>query len=376
MTVRVNPALFCVVIAAGGLLCRSGAETLSPAPSQITVAADGSGDFRTVQAAIDSLPPNSPQPAVIRIRPGRYKERIRLGPLHPHVTLAGDGPGAAKNTILTYDLSARSLGPDGKPVGTSGSASVELQADDFTAVDLTFENSAGPGKVAGQAVAVKVTGDRCLFRRCRFIGWQDTLYASASTMRPASDAPAAPPATTAPRPTNPPASGGAPNGSMPGANRMCRQYYQDCFITGDVDYIFGSARAVFERCTIRSRAPGAITAHARTDPDQPGGYVFRNCDLTADPSVPPGSVTLGRPWRPYARVVFLSSRMGPHINPKGWDNWRDPSREKTAFYAEADCTGPGANRGERVPWARTLSAAEKAEFETNRFLSGADNWKQ
>jgi pectinesterase len=347
---------------AASLLC-SGADALSPV--RITVAADGSGDFRTVQAAIDSLRTGNAQPVVIRIRPGQYKERIRLTPLHPQVTLAGDGPGAAEKTVLTYDLSAQSIGADGKPVGTSGSASVELQADDFTATDLTFENSAGPGKQVGQAVAVKVTGDRCIFRRCRFIGWQDTLYASAAAVPTAK-----PPADS----VRAAVTGTAPSGAMPGANRLCRQYYRDCYITGDVDFIFGSARAVFERCKIRSRAPGAITAHARTEPGQPGGYVFRDCDLIADGGVPAGSVTLGRPWRPYARVVFVNCRLGSHIDPKGWGNWNDPDREKTAFYAEADSTGPGASRTARVSWVRTLSDAEKREFETRRFLSGSDNW--
>jgi pectinesterase len=368
---RISARSVAVAAAAVGLLCCCGVEALPP--TRITVAADGSGDFRTLQAAIDSLPTGSAQPAVIRIRPGRYKERIRLNPLHPKVTLAGDGPGAAEETVLTYDLSARSIGPDGKAVGTSGSSSVELQADDFTATDITFENSAGPGKLAGQAVAVKVTGDRCIFRRCRFLGWQDTLYASAAG-RPA--ARAVPPADPVPAPAKVPARvpGSAPNGAMTSANGLGRQYYRDCLITGDVDFIFGSARAVFEHCTIRSRAPGAITAHARTESIQPGGYVFRSCDLTADPDVPHGSVSLGRPWRPYARVVFLSSRMGPHISPKGWGNWNDPSREKTAFYAEADCTGPGAKSTERVSWVRTLTAAEKKEFEPRQFLAGSDNW--
>lgn len=351
-----------VAATAGILFCCGGVGALPL--NGITVAADGSGDFRTVQAAIDSLPTRGTLPVVIRIKPGTYKERLHLGPVSMPVTLAGEGPGAAEKTVLTYDLSARSTGADGKPVGTGGSASVDLQADDFTATDLSFENSAGSGKMVGQAVAVKVTGDRCVFRRCRFIGWQDTLYASAASVP-------IPTPTSVPAVSSP---GAAPRSPMPGANRLCRQYYQDCFITGDVDFIFGSARAVFDRSIIHSRASGAITAHARTAPSQPGGYVFRDCDLTADGVVPAGSVTLGRPWRPYARVVYLGCRMGLHISPKGWGNWNDPAREKTAFYAEADNLGPGASRTERVPWARTLSAAEKTDFATSHFLAGADHW--
>ena len=194
-----------VTTAAAALICGSGADAVSP--RQITVARDGSGDFRSVQAAVDSLPMMG-EPVVIHIKPGIYKERIRLSIAHRHVTFAGDGPGSAEKTVLTDDVSARSIGLDGRPVGTSGSASVDLQADNFVATDLTFENSAGPGKQVGQAVAVKVTGDRCVFRRCRFIGWQDTLYASAAGVP-----------VPLPLPVAASSVGSAPNGAMPGAKR-------------------------------------------------------------------------------------------------------------------------------------------------------------
>jgi pectinesterase len=305
---------------------------MARAERTLVVAADGSGQYRTVQAAADAAAKET-EPVVIRVRPGVYRGYVAFpqgGP--PRITLRGDGPGAAAQTVLTLDRSARTPGPDGKPVGTTGSCSVRIDADDFTAEDVTFENSAG--KTAGQAVAVRVGGDRCVFRRCRFLGWQDTLYATG-------------------------------NG---------RQYYRECYIEGSVDFVFGYAAAVFEKCELRSKSPGAVTAQARTEPTQPGGYVFRDCDLTADPSVPAHSVILGRPWRAYARVVFLACRMGSHIRLTGWHNWDDTSREATAFYGEADCTGPGADRSARVPWSRALTPAEIAPFDTRRFLAGADGW--
>jgi len=322
---------------AGGLLCLLAAAGARAADRNLTVAADGSAAFKSVQAAVDSLPLNDPTPTVIHIKPGVYKELLHIGPEHPHLRLLGDGPDATEKTVLTYDLSARSLGADGKPIGTSKSASIFLEPDDLIAEDVTFENSAGPGTKVGQAVAIKVTGDRCVFRHCRFLAYQDTLYAN-------------------------------------GAGK--RQYYKDCYIAGTVDFIFGNAAAVFEHCTLHSRSAqyGAVSAQSRLDDTSLSGYVFHDCDLEADSDVPKGSVLLGRPWRPYARVVYLDCRIGSHIDPAGWGNWNDPAREKTAFYAEAGDTGPGADRAKRVSWAHILTPEEMKTFSPGRFLAGTDAW--
>lgn len=295
----------------------------------VAVAPDGPDATTTnLQAAVDAIPASEPGRVVLELKAGVYRGPLVIAPSRPPITLRG-APGGG--TVVTGARYASLPGPDGKPIGTSGTANVLVAADDFTAEDVTFENTAG--RTAGQAVAIKITGDRAAFRRCSFLGWQDTLYADKQ-----------------------------------------RQYFADCRIEGHVDFIFGSAAAVFERCTVVSRGAGYVTAQSRTTPDGAGGYVFRDCDLVAAPDVPPGSVYLGRPWRDHARVVFVHCRMGAHIRPEGWHNWGKPEREATAVYAESGCTGPGAQCGARVPWSRALPAAEADAYETRRFLAGADGW--
>jgi pectinesterase len=282
-----------------------------------------------VQAAIDSVPENNRERIVITIKSGIYSEVIRVPKTKPFLTFRG-APGG--RVVLTFNNYATKTGPDGRPLGTARSASVFVQGDDFIAENVVFENSATPRKVVGQALALSVSGDRAVFRNCRFLGRQDTLY-----------------------------TGG-----------QGRQYFRDCYIEGDVDFIFGSSAAVFENSRVHSTGPGYITAHARTAPDQPTGYVFRNCELTG--STEAESVYLGRPWRPYGRVVFIDCRMGPHIRLAGWDNWRKKENEATAWFAEHGSTGLGANAAARVPWSRQLSLVETAPFAVRRFLSRQDAW--
>ena len=288
------------------------------------VAADGSGDFRTIQRAVDHVldhPPDSVGRVILEIRPGVYSERVKIPQDKPRVTLAGSG---ADSTVISYGMSAGTAG------GTFFSPVVEVDGGAFEARNISFENSFGTGS---QAVAVSVHSDRAVFRHCRFIGWQDTLYAASG-----------------------------------------RHYYRDCFIEGHVDFIFGNAAAVFDRCEIRSRGAGYITAHSRTRSDEPTGFVFRQCRLTAEASEASGGVFLGRPWRSCARVVFLDCWMGSHIRPEGWNNWDNPANEKTAWYAELGSTGPGANSAARVPWARTITPAAAAAFAPEAFLKGGDGW--
>jgi pectinesterase len=164
-----------------------------------------------------------------------------------------------------------------------------------------------------------VNADRARFLKCRFLGWQDTLYA---------------------------------NGG--------RQHYKDCYIEGHVDFIFGNATALFEDCEIHSKGQGYVTAQSRLADTPATGYVFRHCRLTG--SNTGNGVYLGRPWRPYARVVYIDCWLGEHIRPQGWDNWRNPENEKTAWFAEYHSTGPGANAGSRVGWSKQLTAREAEEF--------------
>jgi pectinesterase len=281
----------------------------------LVVAADGSGQFRTVQAAVDAVPNQSAQPVIIQLRRGTYHEKVVVPPLKTHIILRGD---EAARTVITYD---DHVGANG--ISTPTSYSVLVRANDFMAENVTFENAAG--YTAGQAVALHVEGDRAVFRHCRLVGNQDVLFL---------------------------ALGGA------------RQYFRDCYIEGTTDFIFGASTAVFDQCTIRSKKNSFVTA-ASTPAGQEAGFVFLDCKLTADTTLAK-KVYLGRPWRPNARVVYLRCQLGSHIVPAGWENWKNPENEKTAYYAEYRSTGPGANPAGRVPWAHQLTAQEAKQYTLKR----------
>ena len=287
-------------------------------PFRIIVAADGTGDTTTVQQAIDRVPEYNGHRFVIYIKPGRYREQIKISQTKPFIILRGDD---AAKTILTFDLSAKTSGD------TRLSYTAYIGGSDFRAENITFENTYGVGS---QAVAAYVNTDRVIFRNCRFLGWQDTLFAH----------------------------GG-------------RQYYRDCYIEGHVDFIFGNATAVFDNCTIHSKGPGYVTAQWRLSDSETNGFVFVGCQLTGDEQA---KAYLGRPWRPFGRVVFIRSWLGAHIRPEGWDNWRDPAREKTARFSEYKSSGPGANPAARVQWSRQLNDQEIEPFAAKAFLRGVDNW--
>lgn len=294
--------------------------------TELVVAADGSGQFTNVQAAINAVPQNTSPTnwCVIRIKPGVYKELIYVQREKRFVRLAGEDP---EKTVLTYDLHANLPGPDGRPLTTFRTPSTVIDADDLVAENLTFQNSAGP---KGQALAVRLDGDRLIFRNCRFLGWQDTIFCDRG-----------------------------------------RHYYQDCYIAGAVDFIFGGATEFYDRCHINCLGKGYITA-ASTPMDHPFGYVFSHCRISgANPDV---KTCLGRPWRAYASVTYLNTEMSDVVRPAGWDNWRDPSREKTARYAEFESTGPGANPPARVKWARQLSAREAEAITVEKVLGDSDQW--
>jgi len=304
---RLNPSPICLCF-----LCLFVAKV--QAAQKIVVAADGSGDFRTVQQALDHVPDNNNQPVVIHIKPGVYNEQIRVSAGKNHVTLRGEDP---QKTILTFKLSALQAG------NTRLAFSTLVNGNDFRAENLTFENTFGTGS---QAVALFVDAERASFENCRFLGWQDTLFV---------------------------------NGS--------RHYFKNCYIEGHVDFIFGTASAVFEDCTIHSKGQGYVTAHYRLSNDENTGFVFLRCRLTGANTG--NGVYLGRPWRPYARVVFVDCWLGSHIRPEAWDNWRDPAREKTAWFGEYKSKGPGANPKARVAWSRQLTSQEAAQFSRSKFFS-------
>jgi pectinesterase len=291
-----------------------------------TVAPNGDGQFKSIQDAINAAPQRTSRdrPWVIHIKPGVYQELIYVQREKRFISLVGDD---AATTILTYNLNANMLGPDGKPIGTFRTASTMIDADDFTAENVTFENSAGP---VGQALAIRIEGDRTAFRNCRFLGWQDTIL----------------------------------------SNRG-RHYFENCYIAGHVDFIFGGATAVFEKCHIHCLRNGYITA-ASTPPEQPFGFVFLHCKITGES--PEVKSYLGRPWRDFAAVTFLNTEMSAVVRPVGWHNWDKPAREKTSRYAEFRSTGPGAQKESRVPWSKQLTPAEARGITAAKVLGGADGW--
>ena len=315
-----SPLLLCGAI---GLLIL--AANLVAAQKNLTVAQDGSGQFKTIQEAINAVPQTTrfDNPAIVHIKPGTYKELIYVQHEKRFVHLVGEDP---QKTILTYNLNANMIGGDGKPIGTFRTPSTFIDADDFTVENITFENSAGP---VGQALAIRVDGDRVVFRNCRFLGWQDTIL----------------------------------------INRG-RQYFENCYITGHVDFIFGAATAWFENCHIHVLRDGYITA-ASTPPQQQFGFVFSHCNITGEANV---KTYLGRPWRPYASTIFLNTDMSEVVRPEGWNNWNQPEREQTSRYAEFASNGSGAKPNQRVKWAKQLTEAEAKAITMQRVLSGPDDW--
>jgi pectinesterase len=306
-----------------GLAALVAQAQVAPPAGPLVVAADGSGQFRTVQAAIDAVPNQSAVPVVIQLKKGTYREKVVVPTLKTHLVLRGD---EAATTIITY---ADHVGANG--ISTPTSYSVLVQANDFTAENLTFENAAG--YTAGQAVALHVEGDRAIFRHCRMVGNQDVLFLAA---------------------------GGS------------RQYYQDCYIEGTTDFIFGASVGVFDHCVIKSKKNSFVTA-ASTPAEQPYGFVFLDCQLIADTALA-HKVYLGRPWRPHARVAYIRCNLGAHIVPASWENWRNPENEKTAYFAEYRSTGPGANPAGRVLWSHQLSAKEAKTYTLKQIFGGKQGW--
>lgn len=300
--------------------------SVKAADYNFVVAQDGSGDFTTVQAAINAVPDyRKAGPTRIYIKKGIYKEKIVIAESKQNVQLIGED-----GAVLTYDDYAQKPNIFGEGKGTSGSGSVYIFGPDFMAENITFENTSGP---VGQAVACHVAGDRAVFRRCRFLGFQDTLYTFGENTR---------------------------------------EYYEDCYIEGTVDFIFGKATAVFNRCELRSKRTGGFLTAPATPQGSNYGYVFYDCKLTADEGVEAGSVWLSRPWRPYGKTVFIRCEMGQHIRPEGWNNWGKTDNERTAYYAEYQCYGKGADTSRRVAWSHQLKDAN-AYVMTN-ILKGADGW--
>lgn len=292
---------------------------------EVTVCPEGSGDYTTLQAAIAAVPTGRPESKVtIRVRPGTYRELIYIQREKRHLNIIGE---SADTVRITYDLHAHMTGLDGNSIGTFRTPTMVVDADDISFRNLTIENSAGP---VGQALALRVDGDRVEFRDCRFLGWQDTIF----------------------------------------LNRG-RQYFENCYIAGSTDFIFGGATAYFLNCHLHSLRSSYITA-ASTPLEQPFGFVFDRCRITV--AADDIQLYLGRPWRDYSAVVFMRTEMPAAIRSAGWHNWSKPEREKTVRYYEFGNTGPGAATEGRVEWAVQGQIEEANHIHPRSVLVGHDGW--
>jgi pectinesterase len=321
------------------------------------VASDGSGDFTTIQAAIDAIPINRKGQAVIYNKNGVYYEKVRIE--RPGVHLIGEDP---LKTILTYDDHAKKIMSNGDVMHTFNSYTFYIGGPDFIAENMTFANSSGSGFIVGQAVAAYVDADRAAFKNCRFLGCQDTLF-------------------NGPLPNDPPAR--FLNLRHPVLNcgkevpPYVRHYFENCYLKGDIDYIFGSATVVFNRCTLATNdrqmpVNGYIVA-ASTYPENPFGYVFLDCKLTG--LAGPNSVYLGRPWRNHAKTAFLRCWMGEQIIDEGWHDWNKPEARQFVTFTEYHNHGPGAVSPNRVPWVKTLTDDEAKAYTIENILAGPDGWR-
>jgi pectinesterase len=295
----------------------------------VIVAQDGSGDFLTIQDAIYNSPSFPYKRVTITVKNGMYHEKVRIPEWNTKISLIGE---SKEKTIISYDdyFGKISLGRN----STFLTPTVLVEANDFVASNITIENTAGP---VGQAIALSVVADRVVVSDCIILGNQDTLYISGEGFR---------------------------------------QYFKNCFIEGTVDFIFGEATSVFDNCTIHSKSNAYLTA-ASTPESSEFGFVFINCKLTADEKAT--EVYLGRPWRIYAKTVYLNCEMGSHIRKEGWNNWSKADAEKASFYAEYNCSGPGFQPENRVKWSHQLKKTEAKNYTLENILGNSktklnQNW--
>ncbi|WP_312077013.1 pectinesterase family protein [Chryseobacterium sp.] len=294
----------------------------------VTVAQDGSGQFSSIQKAINSLRDFGPGEALVKIKAGTYHEKIVIPTSKHKITLQGENK---ENTIITNDDYSGKIDALNEKMTTFNSYTVLIMADDIKVSDITIQNSSCN---QGQAVSLHVEGDRFIIKNSKILGCQDTIYT---------------------------------------ADSHSQQYFENCYIEGTTDFIFGSATVVFKNCTIKSLANSYITA-ASTDQLQKFGYVFFDCKLIAKEGI--NKVFLGRPWRSYAQTVFINTEMGNHILPEGWNPWKGdkmfPEKEKTAYYAEFGSKGKGGKTDKRVAWSHQLTKKEAKKYTLKNIFG---DWK-
>lgn len=304
-------------------------------PDTLVVSRDGTGEFRTIDEAIEVCRAFMDYSKVIYVKKGVYKEKLIIPSWLTNIMICGED---RDNTIITFDDHANikmpvggldsEMAAKGKAMGTFRTYTLKIEGNYITLKNITIENNAAK---LGQAVTVHTEGDHLLFQNCRLLGNQDTVYTGGIGTRIA---------------------------------------FYDCYIEGTTDFIFGPSTAWFENCQIHSKANSYITA-ASTPASAKYGYVFHNCKLTAAEGV--DKVYLGRPWRPYAHTLFLNCEMGGHIRPEGWHNWGKKSNEETARYQEYGNYGTGASTKQRVAWSKQLTKKEAAKI-TIEEVFGEDCW--
>lgn len=308
--------LFCPVIHAQ--------EKAAANPYYKIVAQDGTGQYATIQAAINDCKSFPPERITIFVKNGRYHEKVKIHEWNPDITLIGE---SREGTVITYDDYFGKMGAGIN--STFQTYTMLVEGNNFIARNLTIENASGE---VGQAVALTVHASNAIVMNCSIIGNQDTLYVTGNGFK---------------------------------------MYFQDCYVQGTTDFIFGSATAYFKSCTLHSLKNSYITA-ASTPEGEVYGFVFDGCRLTAADGV--DAVYLGRPWRPYAQTVFLNCNMEAHIRPEGWHNWNKPDAEKSTFYAEYNCYGKGYVPNKRVSWSHQLTKQEAKKYTPEQCL-GSDFYK-
>ncbi|KAB2030984.1 hypothetical protein ES319_D05G272200v1 [Gossypium barbadense] len=289
---------------------RANATQTSTTALFIRVDQSGKGDYEKIQDAIDAVPSDNKEVVFILVEPGIYNEKIVVPIDKPFITLSGSKP---NGTVIT--------GSDSGNIFES--ATFTVLSSDFVGRYLTIQNTYGPG---AKAVALRVSGDRAAFFGCRILSYQDTLLDDTG-----------------------------------------RHYYSNCYIEGAVDFIFGNAASLFERCHLHTLSEGgaSITAQRRESPSEETGFTFLGCKITGV-----RTAVLGRPWGPYSRVIFALTYMSNVILPQGWDDWGDSSKQSTVFYREYKCYGPGANNRKRVEWSQQLTTKEAEIFLTKNMIGG------
>ena len=296
-------------------------------PDTLFVARDGTAEFRNIDDAIEVCRAFMEYHKVIFVKKGIYKEKLIIPSWLTNIEICGED---RDNTIITYDDHANVKRLDnGKPMGTFRTYTLKIQGSNITLKNITIENNAAR---LGQAVALHTEGDRLTFINCRFLGNQDTIYTGV------------------------------------GGTRL---YFKNCYIEGTTDFIFGPSTAWFENCTIYSKVNSYVTA-ASTPADQPYGYIFNRCTLTAAPEA--DKVYLGRPWRPYAHTLFMNCNLGKHIRAEGWHNWGNKENEKTARYQEYNNSGEGADNSHRVSWSHQLKAKEVKDLTPEKVFKIESDW--